>query len=301
MSRYIFSTTARSVTIGVGETVFIDFSGMFLSLNTVSAGGSHSCALISGSAFCWGRGVEGQLGAGAFGILALTPVASASGLVFEGLDAGSNHTCGVTAVGDAYCWGDGGNGRLGDGSSSDSSLPVLVSGGLAFFSVSAGQFHTCGVTDGLGAYCWGSNNNGKLGDGSGSLSSVPVLVSGGLTFASVSAGSQHTCGVTTDGAAYCWGSNSNGKLGDGSGSLSSVPVLVSGGLTFASVSAGSQHTCGVTTAGDVYCWGNNGNGQLGECRTMYSATVTFLGTQTSGIGSQGRAAPTLISLNGIRS
>ena len=290
-SSYIFSPTSQSVTLGVGETAFLDFSGMLLSLNTVSAGGSHSCALIDGSAFCWGRGVEGQLGSGAFGIIALTPVASVSGLVFEGLDAGSNHTCGVTAVGDAYCWGDSGLGKLGDGSTTDSSFPVLVSGGLAFISVSAGAFHTCGVTAGLAAYCWGRNFNGKLGDGSTSASSVPVRVSGGLTFASVSAGLQHTCGVTTVGDAYCWGSNTSGRLGDGSTSASSVPVPVSGGLTFASVSAGEGHTCGVTTAGDVYCWGSNNRGQLGDGSTSESLVpvpvsggLTFASFASSGLG-----------------
>ena len=299
-SRYTFAPTFQSVTLSVGETAFIDFSGVVgsgvVGPTTVSAGGYHSCALISGSAFCWGRGVEGQLGAGAFGILALTPVASASGLVFEGLDAGFGYTCGVTAVGDAYCWGFNSGGQLGDGSTSDSSVPVLVSGGLAFISVSAGVLHTCGVTAVGDAYCWGSNGSGQLNDegqwadGSTSSSSVPVLVSGGLAFASVSAGSSHTCGVIAGGAAYCWGSNGNGMLGDGSFADSLVPVLVSGGLAFASVSAGSNYTCGVTASGAAYCWGASDDGQRGDGSTSSSSVpvrvsggLTFASV-SSGVG-----------------
>jgi alpha-tubulin suppressor-like RCC1 family protein len=193
-----------------------------------------------------------------------TLTVEAAGLEFSSVSAGLYHNCGVTTSGAAYCWGYNGSGGLGNGTNTDSNVPVAVSGGHTFVSVSAGGSHSCGVTTSGAAYCWGDNRFGGLGNGTNTDSNVPVAVSGGLTFASVSAGNVHSCGVTTAGAAYCWGYNFYGLLGNGTNTDSNVPVAVSGGHTFASVSAGYLHSCGVTTSGAAYCWGWNGLGQLGN-------------------------------------
>ena len=111
----------------------------------------------------------------------------------------------MTTAGLAYCWGDNVDGKLGDGTTTDSTVPVAVSGGLTFQSVNAGSTHSCGVTTAGAAYCWGDNREGQLGDGTNTDSTVPVAVSGELTFQSVSPGYTHSCGVTTAGGAYCWG------------------------------------------------------------------------------------------------
>ena len=180
---------------------------------------------------------------------------------------GSHHACGVTTAGEAYCWGLGGYGGLGDGTGDSSQVPVLVSGGHNWASVTTGLWFACGVTTAGEAYCWGSDDYGELGDGgtnTGSL--VPVLVSGGHNWASVTAGARHSCGVTTAGEAYCWGFNRWGQFGGGTGDTDTwhtTPQLVSGGLSWASVDGGTEHTCGVTTAGAVYCWGNNAHAELG--------------------------------------
>ncbi len=47
-------------------------------------------------------------------------------LSFAAVSAGGNHSCGVTTVGDAYCWGNNFSGQLGDGTTNDSFVPVLV-------------------------------------------------------------------------------------------------------------------------------------------------------------------------------
>ena len=156
---------------------------------------------------------------------------------FVSVATGGYHACGVTAGGDAYCWGRGI--ALGSGSAS-TGVPTLVSGGLSFSSVSAGEQHTCGVTTAGALHCWGRNFQGQLGDGTGTNRSVPVPVLGppGVTYISVSAGQEYTCAVaTTTGDVYCWGRNQDGQLGDGTQVGKSTPTLVVGGHTFGSVSA----------------------------------------------------------------
>jgi alpha-tubulin suppressor-like RCC1 family protein len=193
-----------------------------------------------------------------------TLIVASEPLEFAVVGAGEIHSCGVTTAGAAYCWGYNWRGQLGDGTNTDSNVPVAVSGGHNFTSVSAGGYHSCGLTTDGGAYCWGHNEQGQLGNGTNTNSNVPVAVSGGHNFTSVSAGDYHACGVTAAGAAYCWGANMWGRLGNGTNISSNVPVAVSGGHTFASVSAGYWHNCGVTTAGAAYCWGNNIAGELGN-------------------------------------
>ena len=243
-----------------------------LSFSALGAGSDHTCALTtSGAAYCWGRGYEGQLGDGST-TGSLTPVAVVGDHTFIALSLGGDrgHTCGLTSVGTAYCWGYNGSGQLGDGSTSNSAIPVAVVGGHNFVALTAAggllssPSHTCGLTSNGAAYCWGDNYTGQLGDGSTTNSPTPVAVAGGLSFSALGAGFDHTCGLTQSGTAYCWGYNQVGSLGDGSTTSSTTPVAVAGGLTFSALALGELHTCGLTSSGAAFCWGFNYYGQLGN-------------------------------------
>jgi alpha-tubulin suppressor-like RCC1 family protein len=205
--------------------------------------------------------------------------ATASALAFRQVSAGGIHTCGVTTDDKAYCWGDGGQGELGNGTQSGpescdegpsgcSSRPVAVMGGVRFKNVSAGWYFTCGVATDSRAWCWGSNFTGQVGDGSTTTRLKPVAVHGGHLFRQVSAGTDHACGLTTDNRIWCWGSSGNGELGDGTRTTRLAPRLVAGGRAWRLVSAGSEHTCALTTDDQAFCWGSNAEGQLGDSTTM---------------------------------
>ena len=279
------SAAVRATSEGVSGTAAITVTA--ISLVAVDPGESHACGLTpSGAVYCWGYYANGALGVDSVGLetcspaefngetfaCSTTPIPAANGLTFSSLRAGSNHSCGLTASGQAYCWGYNGDGQLGDGLTASTSEPAVVSGGLTFAALSAGALHSCGLTTTGAAYCWGYNAQGELGAptgpcnpplaGSTPCSLTPVAVSGGLTFSSISVGIEHTCGLTPSGAAYCWGVGL--ALGDGSNTDSPVPVPVSGGLTFSALSAGGSHTCALTSAGAAYCWGDGSYDQLGD-------------------------------------
>jgi alpha-tubulin suppressor-like RCC1 family protein len=207
-----------------------------LTFRLVAAGGfsiGHTCALTtSGDASCWGDNERGQLGRGTSDVAAHpTPAPVSGGLTFAVVTAGlGRHSCGRTAAGAAYCWGENSFGALGSGSTTDSPVPVPVSGGLAFVQLIAGGFigHTCGLTGSGAAYCWGDNEVGQVGDGTTVDRLAPSAVTGGLAFTSLDAGFRHTCGRASTGTLYCWGSNGAGQLGTNSNSPSAVPVKVVG-------------------------------------------------------------------------
>lgn len=234
----------------------------------LTTGGGHTCGLaMDGTALCWGKNSNGQLGDGTSSRRAV-PIEVDTDLSFSHISAGAaytgDHTCAIATDGSAHCWGANFYGELGEGSTENRHSPVAVEGGLNFEEIGAGGSHTCGLTTAGAAYCWGLNTVGQLGDASSQESRTPIEVAGGHTFVQLQVGENHACGLTAAGAAYCWGLNRQGQLGDGTNELRRVPVEVTGGHTFDRLDAGATHTCGLTTDLAYYCWGENQDGQLGD-------------------------------------
>jgi len=99
-----------------------------LQFSSVAPGGSTSCGLsISGAAYCWGDNRFGQVGDGST-TDRLRPSPVSGGLVFKGVSpsVSSFQVCGVSTASLGYCWGLNLYGELGDGSTTDSSVPVAV-------------------------------------------------------------------------------------------------------------------------------------------------------------------------------
>ena len=254
--------------------VAVNTSGVLAgkTVTAISTGGSHSCVLADGKAYCWGDNAYGQSGNNST-TDSLVPVAVNTSGVLAGktitaISAGGSFTCAVSD-GRAYCWGGNSYRQLGTNSptatpddcwpSDCSRVPVAVntSGVLAGRTVSAitaGGVHTCVVADGK-AYCWGTNgSSGRLGNNSTRfISKVPVAVASGVLagkkVTAITAGDYHTCAVA-DGQTFCWGRNKYGRLGNNGEMRSRVPVAVNtaGPLhqtLVTAIAAGGSHTAAI--------------------------------------------------------
>jgi alpha-tubulin suppressor-like RCC1 family protein/uncharacterized protein YjdB len=239
----------------------------------VAAGAQFTCARATTDvAYCWGLNFDGQLGNGEnAGFTTANPrPLEVQGGPFEVVSAFRGHTCGLTDVGFAVCWGNNATGQLGRGGATSPGdfLPAQISGSRRFSAIAAGDGHACaiGLLDNA-AWCWGDNADGQLGTtlgGGATLSTFQVAVAGSRLFGTISAGQALTCAVTrSGGAGFCWGSNAFGQLGTGSTTAQPSPAqprAVAGGLSFRTIDVGAQHACGVTTGNVAYCWGRPNDG-----------------------------------------
>ena len=158
------------------------------------------------------------------------------------------------------CWGANYYGALGDGTLTDSSVPVDVIGIEEDVVDLDADFHTCALLASGGLKCWGLNYYGQLGNGTSGEENadnpVPTDVIGlseGVT--DITMGGFFSCALTAAGGAKCWGDNEHGQIGDGTFTDTSIPVDVMGlesGVT--AITAGDEHACAVAL-GEVYCWG----------------------------------------------
>ena len=133
---------------------------------TIDAGVDHSCgSTTGGDVYCWGLGVNGQLGNGGFGS-SVSPVAVIGASSVQSVRTGQWHSCAMTTAGEALCWGNNTYGQLGDGTTSPQTTAVAVLGDHVFETIDTGGFHTCGATTDGDILCWGRNHQGQLGTGS---------------------------------------------------------------------------------------------------------------------------------------
>ena len=88
--------------------------------------------------------------------------------------AGGDHSCALRGDGTVSCWGENFTGALGDGTTTDSRVPVAVIGIANATAIAASNFQTCALLADGGVSCWGFNGQGQLGNGTTTDSSVPA-------------------------------------------------------------------------------------------------------------------------------
>lgn len=252
----------------------------------VVTGVFFSCGIAIAGTQCWGANDAGTLGNRTIAVPGDTvfPARISPDPGFISLTANkannvtSGNVCGLTSLGDAYCWGLSPTSVLGPAATDICvpfnnqvpclRAPTLVASGRNFRIIDVGGMNTpvspnfsperlCGVTLTGDAYCWGENSEGAVGNGTVVSPTSPVLVVGGHKWIDVSTGAFHTCGVTVFAQLYCWGRNDTGTLGTGDTVSSATPRLVASTERFRLVDAAWINSCALTLSGGLRCWGRD--------------------------------------------
>jgi alpha-tubulin suppressor-like RCC1 family protein len=265
------------LTNGTPAMAPLQIVGLENGVKSISMGSTSACAVTAvGAVECWGSNTAGKLGNGSTTASSVpVPVTGLSSGVTS-VSVGDDSSCAITADGSVMCWGDNISGQLGNGSRTNSPVPVPVVGLTAVTKVVVGKGTACGISAGGEVWCWGNSGNEilqipsapKPGDGL-----VPLQITGLTGVATdLGVGTNSACAIIMGGGVMCWGSNMFGQLGvvlpvpPGAvivrGSL--VPVPVTGLAAAARISVGNWTACAVLVDGSVHCWGNGGAGQLGN-------------------------------------
>jgi alpha-tubulin suppressor-like RCC1 family protein len=123
------------------------------------------CGIRGGSVYCWGSNSYGQVGNNTAATPVTSPTrATAIGDVYASVGTGNYSSCAVRSDHVAFCWGYNGNGQLGDGSTTDSLVPIQVNPPEAdFVSVASNGTANCGLKADGAVWCWGYGSQGQLG------------------------------------------------------------------------------------------------------------------------------------------
>ena len=201
------------------------------------------------------------------------------------LNTDSGVYCGVKTDHTGWCWGDNGNGSVGDPIQNEYTQPVQIPG--SWESISTNDLTTCGLqTDGT-AWCWGANLSGQVGNGdsTGTLVSRPYELSG--TWNSLYNFGGVNCGIRPDDTAWCWGSNYHGLMGIGDTTHAQIytPQQLPGHWSELNVGSALAVMCGVQTDGSGWCWGDDSTDAVGDTAAQDgTAPPVYSPAQLSGTG-----------------
>lgn len=297
------ATLSTAIEDAAGNALAAPVRWSFNTGKRVSIGFRHMCARTDdGRVKCWGRNTEGQLGYGdttnrgdglGANVADLPAVNVGAGRTAVAVMAADYHTCAVLDTFELKCWGEGGNGELGQGNTADvgktagsmAALQPVDLGGRKVLEVAGGARYTCARLDDSTVKCWGLNDDGQLGQGNATPLGVtpgdiaaanPVDLGPDVRPLSISMGHAHACVLLLDASSTrqvkCWGGNGWGQLGlgdvatrgDGPDEMgANLPAVDVGGTPF-KVIASAGHNCVLLTDRSLRCWGLNTWGQVGS-------------------------------------
>ena len=203
----------------------------------ITVGAAHSgCITETGKLYMWGNNHLGYLGDGTTtqrNVPTLIPQSAFNNEKVVALSLGRDYSGCLTETGKVYMWGRNTEGQLGDGTTTDKSVPTLIPQSAfnndKVAALSLGVYHSGCVTETGKVYMWGFNGSGQLGDGTTANKSVPTLIYqniGDKIIVGLHLGGDHTGAITKEGKLYTWGRNDYYKLADGTLTNRSVPTLI---------------------------------------------------------------------------
>ena len=278
----------------------------------------HGAALLAdGSVWTWGTNMDGQLGngnGGEFWATAPGPVTALSNATAIACTGAQSFA--LLRDGTVRAWGANANGDLGDGTTTDRTLPVPVSGLNQVVAINGkaalkrdgsvwewGLITCCGQTtpnlvpirsigvDGAMAISTGFNHvfNSRIaalqGDGvtwwQWIPGATPELQTPVGNLIALAATDGHTLLLKADRSVLSAGANQVGQLGNGTTASSAFDPQVSflpvvGLSNITAVSVGESHSLALDASGSVWAWGDDGHGQLGRGAALAATVATVV-------------------------
>jgi alpha-tubulin suppressor-like RCC1 family protein len=183
----------------VQRTTPVQVAGLGGAATAVAAGDSQTCALVGSDVKCWGRGLEGQLGQGSnssSGVPVSVSLNLGAGVGVQSLKAADSATCILTTIGTVWCWGRNTGGELGNGSATNSNIPVLVN----LPSLTTGAVTSVGTTTAIA-------NGNAVSDGT-----VAITARGACWSTSANPGLSDTCAAAAAGGTGAFTASMTGLL-----------------------------------------------------------------------------------------
>jgi alpha-tubulin suppressor-like RCC1 family protein len=239
---------------------------------SVSIGEFHGLALKNdGTVWVWGVTYPGRAGKDLNGALDATsiPVQIPIGNVTM-ISAGSDYNLALKDDGTVWAWGYNDFGQLGDGTNSDSAIPVMVKTLDNITEISAGTSHCLALRRDGTVWTWGSDHYGEIDGKVGSdinNKNIPVQVNiSGVK--AISTGNGYSVALKDDGTVWTWGSindnlvetsnNVNGQLVISSNisTATPYPIQVPDLSNVIQISASSFQILALDRNGNIWEWGD---------------------------------------------
>ena len=183
----------------------------------VAAGQSYTLALKNdGTVWAWGYNDYGQLGDGTkTGRTTPVQVKNISDVVAISAGGGRGSSFVLKNDGTVWGWGYNYDGQLGNGTTTDSLVPVQAIGlyNIKAISVSGDYYHVIALKNDGTVWAWGYGQQVLLSDGTWTDQSIPRQVGGLDGITALSAGYLHNVALKNDGTVWTWGDNWYGQLG----------------------------------------------------------------------------------------
>jgi alpha-tubulin suppressor-like RCC1 family protein len=285
------STSQRTTPVLVNTSTFAGNK-----IIQVSAGGYSLALDENGNVYAWGPNSYGQLGDGST-IQKTTPVlvntSTFAGNKIIQVSAGSGHSLALDENGNVYAWGENLNGKLGDGSTDQRTIPVLVNtstfAGNKIIYVGAGVGNSLVIDEFDHVYTWGRNTFGEVGIGSyESMFTTPKKVYNyGVLYPKsifkISGSYDYSLALDTNGQIYSWGYYEFLGIDVHNNQNRHFPVEVNTSTfinNIVDIDVGLAHSLALDENGNVYSWGYNSSGQLGDGSTSQKTTPVLVNTST---------------------
>jgi alpha-tubulin suppressor-like RCC1 family protein len=217
---------------------------------------THSLFDSAGTVYACGSGEYGVLGTGSTAnsstpvpVVGLPSTVRVTALTSSWQGSGA-----LLGNGDYYNWGYNAAGQLGDGTTTNSAVPVRVTLPDAVRQAFQGgsgakNGQTVAILANGSVWAWGDNDRGQLGVGTRVSSDVPlrVQVPSRVSFVTVASGGYASYAIDGSGRLWAWGDNTSGQLGTGTGTgIATKPVSV--GIRLTQVSSTAQNVAGLQGA-----------------------------------------------------